>query len=52
MVTVSQTNHYEDLMLLIEEYEKRNLENPAIIIDVNHANSDKKFINSQGLLQK
>lgn len=35
--------HYEDLMRLIEEYEKRNLQHPAIIIDVNHANSDKKF---------
>lgn len=35
--------HYEDLMILIEDYEKRNLENPAIIIDVNHANSNKQF---------
>jgi 3-deoxy-7-phosphoheptulonate synthase len=35
--------HYEDLMRLIEEYESRNLDNPAIIIDVNHANSDKQF---------
>lgn len=35
--------HYEDLMRLIEDYENRNLHSPAIIIDVNHANSDKKF---------
>ncbi|NMA82349.1 MAG: 3-deoxy-7-phosphoheptulonate synthase [Epulopiscium sp.] len=35
--------HYEDLMVLIEEYEKRELENPAIIIDTNHANSMKRF---------
>lgn len=35
--------HYEDLVRLIEEYEKRDLEYPAIIVDVNHANSGKKF---------
>ncbi|NLL70265.1 MAG: 3-deoxy-7-phosphoheptulonate synthase [Epulopiscium sp.] len=35
--------HYEDLMSLIEEYEKRQLQNPSIIIDTNHANSMKRF---------
>ncbi len=35
--------HYEEVMRLIQEYEKRELKNPAIIIDVNHANSDKNF---------
>ncbi|MGI6118221.1 MAG: 3-deoxy-7-phosphoheptulonate synthase [Bilifractor sp.] len=36
--------HYEDLQLLIEEYEKRGLENPAVIIDTNHSNSGKRFL--------
>lgn len=35
--------HYEDLLHLSETYSKTNLQNPAAIIDVNHANSDKKF---------
>jgi len=35
--------HYEDLMRLSEAYKKRNLHYPAIIVDTNHANSNKKF---------
>ncbi|MGC1454987.1 MAG: 3-deoxy-7-phosphoheptulonate synthase [Nitrospirota bacterium] len=35
--------HYEDLKLFAESYQKRGLTNPAIIVDTNHANSDKKF---------
>lgn len=35
--------HYEDLMFVRELYEKSNLKNPAVIVDTNHANSDKKF---------
>ncbi len=35
--------HYEDLIFLAEEYEKRNLKNPFCIVDANHANSNKKF---------
>ena len=34
--------HYEDLVLLNQMYAQRNLENPACIIDCNHANSGKK----------
>lgn len=36
--------HYEDIMRLIEEYGKFNLENPAVIVDTNHANSGKKYL--------
>jgi 3-deoxy-7-phosphoheptulonate synthase len=36
--------HYEDLNILIHQYAKRGLENPAIIIDCNHANSSKDFM--------
>ena len=35
--------HYEDIQLLLEKYEERNLKNPAVIIDANHSNSGKKF---------
>ncbi len=34
--------HYEDCMRLLALYEKKNLKNPAVIIDANHSNSDKK----------
>ena len=35
--------HYEDLMRLLELYEKRDLQYPAAIIDANHSNSNKQF---------
>lgn len=34
--------HYEDLIHLSETYAAGDLENPAVIIDTNHANSGKK----------
>ncbi len=36
--------HYEDLINLSEIYEKSGLSNPAVIIDTNHANSGKKWM--------
>ena len=36
--------HYEDILRLCEEYEKTPLKNPAVIIDCNHANSGKKYL--------
>jgi len=35
--------HYEDLIQFSQLYLKRNLANPAVIVDTNHANSDKNF---------
>ena len=35
--------HYEDIEHLCREYEKRGLDNPALIVDCNHANSGKKY---------
>ena len=35
--------HYEDLMRLYDLYGKKNLKNPAAIVDVNHSNSGKQF---------
>lgn len=36
--------HYEDLIHLAEVYDKSGLQNPAVIIDTNHANSGKKWM--------
>lgn len=36
--------HYEDLRLVLEMYEKRDLKNPAAIIDTNHSNSGKQYL--------
>ena len=36
--------HYEDLVRLYEDYEKSGLLNPAVIVDANHANSGKKYL--------
>ena len=35
--------HYEDLLNVNELYQKMGLENPAVIVDTNHANSGKKY---------
>jgi len=35
--------HYENLMRVAETYIERSLANPTIIIDTNHANSDKHY---------
>lgn len=34
--------HYEDLMKLYQLYQEENLHNPAVVIDTNHSNSNKK----------
>jgi len=36
--------HYEDLSKLYERYAESGLANPAAIIDTNHANSGKKYL--------
>ena len=35
--------HYEDIEHLAIEYKKKGLDNPALIVDCNHANSAKKY---------
>lgn len=35
--------HYEDIMRLLEAYQKQDLKNPATIIDANHSNSNKCY---------
>ena len=36
--------HYEDLINLCELYQKSGLQNPAVIVDTNHANSGKQYL--------
>ena len=36
--------HYEDLLHVKELYEQSNLANPSIIVDTNHNNSGKKYL--------
>ena len=36
--------HYEDLLRVEELYEKSNLSNPSVIVDTNHNNSGKKYL--------
>ena len=36
--------HYEDLMTLCELYAKKSLQNPAVIVDSNHSNSGKRYL--------
>ena len=36
--------HYEDLVELSDTYKKSGLENPAVIIDTNHSNSGKQYM--------
>ena len=36
--------HFEDLYDLYETYQRSGLQNPAVIIDTNHSNSGKKYL--------
>lgn len=36
--------HYEDLITVCDMYHEEGLENPAIMVDTNHANSGKKYL--------
>ncbi len=36
--------HYEDLIGLFDNYQKLELKNPGVIVDTNHANSGKKYL--------
>ena len=36
--------HYEDLLHLSEAYAEKDLKNKAVIVDTNHANSGKKYL--------
>ena len=36
--------HYEDLLRVNEMYQQNGLRNPSVIVDTNHANSGKKYL--------
>jgi len=36
--------HYEDLQIAVDLYEKRGLKHPFIVVDTNHSNSGKKYL--------
>ena len=36
--------HYEDLRIVCDMYREHDLKNPAIMIDANHANSGKQYL--------
>lgn len=36
--------HYEDLVFVSEQYKKLGLANPAVIVDCNHSNSGKQYM--------
>lgn len=36
--------HYEDLQNLLEMYGEHDLKNPAVVVDANHSNSGKKYL--------
>ena len=42
--TSAPNYHYEDLMFVRELYDKSGLQNPAVIVDTNHANSGKQYL--------
>jgi 3-deoxy-7-phosphoheptulonate synthase len=44
--------HYEDLIQFTQLYLKRNLANPALIVDTNHANSNKNFREQSRIAQE
>ncbi len=36
--------HYEDLRRVLEIYHEREFQNPAVVVDTNHSNSGKEFM--------
>ncbi len=44
--------HYEDLVRLHEKYSMLDLQNPACIIDANHANSGKKYYEQPRIIEE
>jgi 3-deoxy-7-phosphoheptulonate synthase len=44
--------HYEDLVLLLDMYNQRELANPATIVDANHANSNKLYMEQPRIVRE
>lgn len=44
--------HYEDLLHLAEMYNESGLQNPGVVIDTNHANSGKKYLEQPRIVKE
>ena len=44
--------HYEDLIRLCESYAQKDLQNPAVVIDTNHANSGKQYLEQPRIVKE
>ncbi len=44
--------HYEDLMMLWEAYQKSGLKNPGVIVDTNHSNSGKLYLEQERIAKE
>ncbi len=44
--------HYEDLLHLAEMYQESGLQNPGVVIDTNHANSGKKYLEQPRIVKE
>ena len=44
--------HFEDLISLYREYSAKNLQNMALIVDTNHANSGKKYLEQERICKE
>ena len=44
--------HYEDVMLLLEQYQARGLQNPSVVIDCNHSNSGKNPFEQERIVKE
>lgn len=44
--------HYEDLNILVSMYNERDLANPAAIVDANHANSNKLYMEQTRIVKE
>ena len=44
--------HFEDLYALYKDYSARNLQNIALIVDANHANSGKKYLEQERICKE
>jgi 3-deoxy-7-phosphoheptulonate synthase len=44
--------HYEDLIRLCESYAQKDLQNPAVVVDTNHANSGKQYLEQPRIVKE
>ena len=44
--------HYENLIGLLEAYQSKGLQNPGVVIDANHANSNKQYLQQPRIVKE